>query len=256
MRHTPRLLAVILVVGTIAAVPLVGLAAQTTDTATASNASASNAAVAPGAQLSGVVGVQAAELDGEIQSRAYGMQVARAAGNDSRAAVAADRLSDLEARLTELEERRESLREARANGSMSEGEYRARTARLAAETRTVERLTDQTNETVQRLPAGVRRANGVDTESVRTLHDRAMELGGGEVAEIARSVAGERVGSGFGPERAGDRGMGHNESERGAHGRDRGDGGDRGQGASGENDAQGGSASDEATATTTADSEQ
>lgn len=221
MRRATTLIVALLVVGSLAAVPLSGMA-QTTDAAAESNAT--NDSVAPGEQLSGVVGVQQAELDGEVQSRAYGVQVAQAAGNDSRAAVAAAQLDDLDTRLDELEQRREALRTARENGSMSEGEYRARTARLAAETRTVERLANQTNETVRGLPAETLRANGIDADAIRTLRNRTDELIGPEVAEIARGIAGDRVGEGFGPERAGERGpdRAENEHTNGTDGRDRG----------------------------------
>jgi len=207
MRRTTILIVTVLVVGSLAAMPLSGLA-QTTDTATASNASAgaTNERVAPGEQLAGVVGVQGAELDGEVQSRAYGVRVAQTAGNDSRAAVAAAQLSDLERRLSVLEQRREALQTARENGSLSEGAYRARMARLAAQTRSVERLANQTNETAQALPAETLRANGVDVTAIRTLSDRAENLIGPEVARIAREIAGDRVGEGFGPAHAGDRG--------------------------------------------------
>jgi len=221
MERTTTLIVALLVVGSLAAVPLSGMA-QTTDTAAESNAT--NDSVAPGEQLAGVVGVQGAELDGEVQSRAYGVQVAQAVGNDSRAAVAAAQLGDLETRLDELEQRRASLDEARANGSMSEGEYRARMARLAAETRTVERLANQTNETVRGLPAETLRSNGIDASAIRALRDRSEDLTGPEVAEIAREIAGDRVGEGFGPERAEDRGPADRsagERANGTDGRDR-----------------------------------
>jgi ferritin-like metal-binding protein YciE len=216
-RSTPALIAIVLVVSALAAFPVAGLAAQTTEsTATPTE----NATVTPGEQLSGVVGVQDAELEGEVQSRAYGSRIANASGNDSRAAVVAEQLGDIEQHLTELEQRGQALDEARENGSMSEGQYRARIARLAAETQTVERLANQSNATVQDLPAKSLEAKGLNATAIKTLSERASELGGPEVAEIARSIAGENVGNGL-PMQAEDRRPGA--AENGIHGQDHGD---------------------------------
>lgn len=201
--HSPALVAVALVVVSLVALPAVGLAAQTTD-ATDEEApdDQSNASIAPGEQLAGVVGVQAAEIRGEVDSRAYGIRVAKAASNDSKAGVVASQLDDVEQRLTDLEQRQRSLEQARANGSLSDGQYRARMARLAAETQTVERLANQTNATAQTLPAATLEANGVNATAIDTLRTRASELRGPEVAAIARSIAGQDAGKGLGPEHA------------------------------------------------------
>ena len=211
-RRTTAVIVAVLVVGSLAAFPVAGLAAQTTETPTESTDTATNdtagenASVAPGEQLAGVVGVQEAEIEGEIDSRAYGIRVAQSASNDSKAAVAGEQLADVEQRLDELEDRRAALDEARENGSMSEGQYRAQMAKLNAETRTAERLTNQTNETAQTLPVETLEANGVNAAAITALNDHANELRGPEVAEIARSIAGEGAGNGFGPDRAGERG--------------------------------------------------
>lgn len=209
-RTTPALIAALVVVGSLAAFPAAGLAVQTTETTENStnetNTTQSNATISPGEQLAGVVGVQKAELEGEVDSRAYGVRVAQSANNDSRAGVVAAQLDDLEQRLDDLEQRRQDLEAARENGSMSEGQYRARMARLAAETRTVDRLANQSNETARGLPAETLEANGINASTIRELRDRANALGGPAVAEIARSIAGDDVGNGFGPGQAGERG--------------------------------------------------
>ncbi|WP_424001690.1 hypothetical protein ACOZ4I_17095 [Haloarcula salina] len=190
-RATPVTVALLLVVSALAAVPVATMAQET---ATDAERAAKNATAAPGAQLAGVVGVQEAELDGDVQSRTYGHRVARAATDDAKAAVVAEQLTDSRQRLAELERRKQSLERARANGSMTTGEYRAKVARLHAETRTVERLVGQTNETASRLPAAALERNGVDAAAIRTLAQRADELSGPEVAAIAREVAGPGVG--------------------------------------------------------------
>jgi len=205
-------MAVLLVVGALAALPMAGMA-QSTDATTETptptetpDGNASNASVAPGAQLAGVVGVQGAEIEGDVRSRSFGIRVARAASNESRAAVVAEQLGDVEQRLSELEAEHEALREARENGSLSEGEYRARAARLHAESRTVQRLANQSADAAAGIPEETLAANGVNATAIQTLRDRAGNLSGQETAAIARSIAGEGVGQPARPAAAGERG--------------------------------------------------
>ncbi|WP_276273384.1 hypothetical protein [Haloarcula litorea] len=209
-RATPVLVAALLVASTLAAVPAATMAQETTSPDTTS-ANASDAAVAPGAQFAGVVGVQGAELEGDVAGRAYGIRVANAATDDARAAIVDATLADVRARLDRLEQRRAALAEARANGSMSEGEYRARVARLHAEAQTADRLTARANETAGRLPAEALRANGVDPSTIRTLSRQADELTGPETAEIAREIAGPGMTGGELPAPAEDRSRGDGE---------------------------------------------
>jgi len=194
--------ALLLAVSTLAVVPVATVAQET---ATDAERAAGNATVAPGAQFAGVVGVQGAELDGDVQSRTYGLRVAQANTDAAKAAVVAEQLSDSRQRLAAIEQRKRSLDRARANGSMSEGEYRAKVARLHAETRTVERLVGQTNETAGRLPAAALERKDIDPAAIRTLAQRANELSGPEVAAIARGIAGPGVGEQARPAGAGDR---------------------------------------------------
>jgi len=188
-RATPVVLAVVLVVSTLAAVPAASMAQETEAVTEQADANATP----PGAQLAGVVSVQEAELDGEVQSRTFGIRVARANTDDARAAVVADQVNDSEARLTELRQRKQALNEARENGSMSEGEYRAKAAQLHAETKNVQRLAAETNETASRLPADALEQKGIDATAIKTLSQRASELSGPEVAAIARDIAGPDV---------------------------------------------------------------
>ena len=190
----------LLVVSALAAVPAATMAQEATQTEQA----AANE-TAPGAQLAGVVGVQEAELDGEVDSRAYGIRVAQANTEDAKADVVADQLGDVEQRLNELETQRETLEAARDNGSMSEGEYRAKAAKLHAESKTAQRLANQTNETASELPAEKLEARGINATAIQTLSARAENLTGQEVAQIARGIAGENVGQQARPDVAGDR---------------------------------------------------
>jgi hypothetical protein len=207
---------------------------------------ASENAVGPGERLSGVLGVQEAELEGEVANRTYGIQVAQAASSSAKAKVVGEQLADIEARIEALESERDRLEEARDNGSISQGEYRARVATLSAKQRSVERLTNTTNDSANGLPEDVLQENGVNATAIRTLQTRASELTGPEVAAIARSIAGPPAdvpGQGP-PERAGPPGD-RNGSEgppadagnRSDDGRDRGArNGDRGNDSAGDPD--------------------
>jgi len=216
MRARTALVALALLLA-VAAVPAAGMAATDTtvmadqhanETDGAANATeGANASVAPGERLSGVVGVQEAELDGEVEGRAFGIRVAGAATNESRADVVAEQLSEIEQRLNETEQRKQELREARENGSISEGKYRAEMAKLAAQTETAKELTDRSENASQGLPADLLESKGINVSAIQTLKDRADQLTGPEVAEIARSIAGETA-PGAGPPE--DRGPGSN----------------------------------------------
>jgi hypothetical protein len=197
-RVSPVAVAMLVVVGTLAFVPVASVAASVPGSVqTATNQT--NASVAPGEQLAGVLGVQRAALESEVSARAFEFQVARAGSNASKARVVGAQVSDLEGRLSNLTEQREELREAYRNGSITRGEYHARLAKLHAEVRATERLTNQTEATARGLPESVLKANGVNVTAIKTLRTNAHNLTGPEVAGIARSIAGKQVGAGGGP---------------------------------------------------------
>ncbi|MFB6211082.1 MAG: hypothetical protein ABEI76_06060 [Halobacteriales archaeon] len=176
--------------------PLDGRTAQLASQATNdSNASA----VPPGAQFAGVLGVQQAELDGEVEARIFGQRVAAAASNRSKAAVVANQSQRLQQRLEALQAQRESLRAARQNGSIDQGTFAARMATLNARSETLQRLANRTATTARGLPAATLAAKGVNVTAIRTLQTKARTLTGPEVAAIARSIAGPSVGKPIGP---------------------------------------------------------
>lgn len=154
-----------------------------------------NATVRPGEKMTGAVSVQEAELGGEVDERTYGIAVARANTDDAKADVVAAQLGTVEQRLDELEERTQALEEARENGEITEGRYRAEIARVAVETENAKRLANASERTAGELPADLLAEKGINVTAIRTLKDRAEELSGPEVAEIARSIAGEQVGA-------------------------------------------------------------
>ena len=205
MRQRSVLVLAALLVAAVAAVPIAGLAATgdapaQTDGTNASNA---NTSVAPGERLAGVMNVQEAELEGEIDERAFGIRVAKAATNASKASVVDDQLSNVKQRLADLEQRKQELRKARENGSLSEGRYRAEVSELAAETGTATRLANQSETVTRGLPTAVLESKGINVTAIQTLQTQAQNLTGPEVADIAREIAGPNVGTPAGerPER-------------------------------------------------------
>ncbi len=158
--------------------------------------------IRPGERLGGVVGVQEAEIDGEIESRSFGIKTAQDRTDDARSDAVAEQLERNEQRLTELQQRQQELREQRDAGEITNGTYRAKMAETVAETENVKRTTNARANVSAELPDEMLEERGVDAEKIRTLQERANELSGPEVAEIARGIAGERVGAPMGPDRA------------------------------------------------------
>lgn len=189
MRRATHILVVAVALAVIVAVPAVGLAATENH-----NGDGQATETAPGERLAGVVGVQGAELAGELDKRAFGIGLARAETQAAQADVVAAQLDAVEDRLTAIEDRKARLDERREAGEINEGTYRAQVAELSAQTANAKALTDRSASAAEQLPADLLAERGVHTERIRTLRDRASELSGPEVAEIARRIAGSGVG--------------------------------------------------------------
>ncbi|WP_181692042.1 hypothetical protein [Natronomonas sp. LN261] len=187
MKRTSLLVALFVVVGTLV-VPVAGVLAQETED------EPDGADVKPGERLSGVVGVQSAEIDGEIERNAFRIGLERADDNATKARHIAEKLNETETRLAALEERKAELQAQRERGEITDGQYRARTARLATEVETARQQLNQSNATAADIPGETLERNNVNTTAIRTLMRDADQLRGGEVSEIARSIAGNRSG--------------------------------------------------------------
>lgn len=184
----------VLTLAAIVAVVLAAPAAAAAAAGVSTDATQEDEEITPGQRLGGALGAQQTELDGELEERTFGLKVARAASDEAAADVVAERLEAVEKRLAELEQRREDLEAAREAGEIDRGEYAAEMAKLEAERASLERQVDRANATAAELPADVLEERGVDASAIQTLKDRADELGGQEVADVARSIAGEDVG--------------------------------------------------------------
>lgn len=158
----------------------------------------------PGERLTGVINVVGAEIDGEIAERGFGMSVAEAASNDSKAELVAAQQADVEERLDTVEQRQDDLNAALEAGEISEGQYAAEMAKLEAERASAERLANQSAAVAGELPEEVLAEQGINVTAIDELRERANELGGEEVAAIAQEIAGPSVGEQF-ADQAGDR---------------------------------------------------
>jgi len=232
---------------------------ETTADGTAIDSSDASATVEPGAMLAGVVGVQATEVDSEVDNRTYELRIAGAATDAARAEVVAERLTEAKRELADQQRTLAALRDARANGTIPEGAYRAQVATIAAQTANTERAAEQLNRTASDLPAAVRERNGINASAIERLRGEAGELSGPGTAAIARSIAGTRArnpmaggpsASGpFGPEAApgqsgerGGPGVGPRSDRRGGSGTEPPQAGEQrpgGQGATGSNSQSG-----------------
>lgn len=150
--------------------------------------------IEPGERFAAAVGVQNAEIQGDVSERAFGVRIANAETNETKATIVAEQVEASERRLAALEDRLEALNESREAGELSDGRYRAEVAKTVAEMRAVEKQAAAAERTATGLPDDVLADNGVDVESIRALRERAGELGGSDTAAIARSIAGEDVG--------------------------------------------------------------
>jgi len=203
------IVAVVLVgVAGIAAAGPVGMVAAQDDPAatnetTEGNETANGTEISPGERLSGVIGVQRAEIAGEVDSRAFEVALNRTETDEERAELVAERLNRTENRLDEIERRQRELRERRDAGELSRGEFAARMAEIGARAETVEREANRSADVARGLPESVRADRGLNESRLDALRERASEASGPEIAAIARGVAGNDVGGPLASERRG-----------------------------------------------------
>lgn len=203
--------AVLVGVAGIAAAGPVGTAVAQDDTGAATEADERNETregnettdISPGERLSGVVGVQNAEIAGEVDSRAFEVGLNRTTTDEERAAFVAERLNRSEQRLAEIERRQRELRERRDAGELSQGAFAARMAETSARAESVERESNRSAEVARGLPEQARSERGLDDDRLNAVRERASEASGPEVAAIARGVTGDDVGGPLASDRRG-----------------------------------------------------
>ncbi|MDZ7850538.1 MAG: hypothetical protein U5K70_06930 [Halodesulfurarchaeum sp.] len=200
-----RLLTVLVALAMILSVtgPVMALApADSTELAQTTETEANDTAVnetPPGVMFAGSIAVQQEEMRGEIEHRSFGLQIAAAATNRSKAQVLNRTHEHLEERLTEIETEMERLNRSRANGSISEGQYQVRLSALTTRVGNLEQMANSTSRTAATLPRETLEANGVNVTALEQLRTHARNMTGPETAAIARQIAGDRAGTPMGP---------------------------------------------------------
>ncbi|MFP4633308.1 MAG: hypothetical protein ACLFMT_07740 [Halobacteriales archaeon] len=133
-----------------------------------------------GEQISILVANHDAEVEHEIENQAFQVAFDR----DGEEAVE-ERAHSLNERLERLEQRRQEIDEREENGEVSERRATAQRAKLSAQAEASNRSADVALERAE--------AEGVNVTAIETLKQRASEMSGEEVSEIARNIAGPRV---------------------------------------------------------------
>lgn len=157
-----------------------------------------NASVSPGTMLAGAIGAQQAEFAGAVEHRAFGLEVAAAATNDSKGQVLARTHAHLQDRSKHLEERLDELETARANGTISEAQYQAQMTEVVAEVGHVRNMANSSDQIAKGLPEATLQENGINVTAIQELQRHAENMTGSEVARMARHIAGPNVGHSFG----------------------------------------------------------
>lgn len=191
------------VAGIAAAGPVGTAVAQDDPTATNETDEGNETDISPGEQLSGVIGVQRAEISGEVESRSFEVALNRTESPEERADLVAERLNGTEERLVAIERRQRDLRERRDAGELSQGAFAARMAETSARAEAAKREANRSANVARGLPEAARTNRGLDEARLNEVRQRAGEASGPEVAAIARGVAGNDVGGPLASERRG-----------------------------------------------------
>lgn len=180
-----RLTAALLVLAVVTAgvAPLVAATTTPSDAGTESD-------VTPGQRLAAAVGSQGAELRGEVDVRVLETRLNRSASNDSKAVVLAETVTDIETAIEELRTDQEQIAAQYENGTISFGEYAARSAQLVARERALTRVLNVSADRVRDLPEAALQNRGVSLEKISELRQAARNASGQAIAEIARQIAG------------------------------------------------------------------
>lgn len=158
-----------------------------------------NASVPPGAMLAGSIGAQQAEIRGTVDHRAFGLQVAAARTNQTRAQLLVQNQDRLQERLDALQERLHTMEQARENGSISQARYQVQVTKIETEANQIRSMANTSAQIARGMPVEILEANGVNVTAIEQLREHARTMTGPEVARLARQIAGHQTGHPLGP---------------------------------------------------------
>lgn len=171
------LLAVVGVVAAVGVLPVAATAGGVAATSTGSNAPtmADGNDSALGEQMSSFMQSSAAEANETVDA---GMWEGGVADDRSGQASVNDRIDELDARIGELQREKATLREERRNDNVSELEYRSRMSRIAGQLAGIQVAIDRTETVGEDV--------GADVSRVAELRTSARNASAGAVAESMR----------------------------------------------------------------------
>lgn len=146
--------------------------------------------IEPGAQFVGAVGAHAEQHESEVEKQRTAVRLFSADSPEAKAAVVLAVHQQNQQRLAELEADKQELRQAVDDGTISASEYRARSAVLDVQIRSVERSSAQLERAAETLPLSVLISVGVDITEITGLRTDATDLRGTDLAAVAPSLDG------------------------------------------------------------------
>lgn len=166
MRRVAIILAVVITVGMIG----MGVVANPTD----DDPAVSDEDLTPGHAVSSAVAAGEAELESEVEVRAFGHLLQEAETPEERADLIAERLSRDEETLAAIEERAKELEAELEAGNISHGQYIAELVKISASATTVQHTMNQSVAMSHGLGEELAE-RGVDPESLKDVRERAGE---------------------------------------------------------------------------------
>jgi len=181
MKARAATFALLVVVGTLAAVGLVASAGGSVGVGSVGTQDAADNETRMGEQVSSFMESSAGETGEEVDAGMWDAAFENAP-ESARTDVLERRADHIDRRLAELGERKAELIAARENGTIEEDVYRARMSYVVGRMAALNRSINATERQAQ--------AAGVDPNRFDRLNDRMANLTGPKVADVARDLAG------------------------------------------------------------------
>ncbi|WP_458209695.1 DUF7096 domain-containing protein [Haladaptatus sp. NG-SE-30] len=142
------------------------------------NASAPNGTL--GAEISSFMQVSTSQTQGTIDAGLWTARFNNTKNKSAKKELVEHRVKSLQTRITDLRQRKQSLVEARKNGEISTLRYQAEMSELIGQIRSLEHAINTTKPRAAEV--------GTDVQKLQELDKQASDVGGPEVAAVARSL--------------------------------------------------------------------
>ncbi|SIR47134.1 hypothetical protein SAMN05421858_2380 [Haladaptatus litoreus] len=145
---------------------------------TEENATSSNSTL--GAEISSFMQVSTSQAEGTVDTGLWVARFNQTQNRSAQQALVRHQTEDLETELDALQQRKRNLVEARNSGEISRLQYQARMSELVGDIRSVQHAINTTKPRAETVGTRVNRLQRLDRQ--------ANNVGGPEVAEVARSL--------------------------------------------------------------------